>query len=141
MLPAAMEMLDGTMVRVVEEAFHLGIDTSAQAMVLTELDWIDELLDGELAELVEIHRRHHAMSVRTSADAETRASLWKARKGASPRIGRISHSYCTQDACVPRSALAGVLAEITRIGNKYGLTIPSALPRRRRERASDFSLR
>lgn len=126
MLPAAMEMLDGKMVRVVEDAFHLGLGGDAQALLLTELDGIDELLDGELAELVEIHRRHHAFDVQTSSDPHTREKLWKARKGAFAAIGRISHSYCTQDACVPRSALAGVLERIIEIGRKYGLTIPSA---------------
>jgi glycolate oxidase len=126
MLPAAMEMLDGTMVRVVDDAFGLNWPKETQALILTELDGIDELLDRELAELVEIHRRHHAMDVQTSSDPETRQKLWKARKGAFAAIGRVSHSYCTQDACVPRSALAGVVAEIQRIGQKYGLTIPSA---------------
>ena len=126
MLPAAMEMLDGKMVKVVEDAFHLGLNKDARALVLTELDGIDALLDEELAELVEIHTRHNAMEVRTSSDLQTREKLWKARKGAFAAIGRISHSYCTQDACVPRSALAGVLARIDEIGRKYGLTIPSA---------------
>jgi len=126
MLPAAMEMLDGKMVRVVEDAFNLGLDKNAQALVLTELDGIDALLDEELAELVAIHRRNHAIDVKTSSDAQTREKLWKARKGAFAAIGRISHSYCTQDACVPRSKLALVLARIDEIGKKYGLQIPSA---------------
>jgi glycolate oxidase len=126
MLPAAMEMLDGTMVRVVEDAFHLGLGKEARALVLTELDGIDALLDAEMAELVEIHQRQHAIDVRTSGDPQTREKLWKARKGAFAAIGRISHSYCTQDACVPRSKLASVLERIDEIGRKYGLTIPSA---------------
>src|SRR5262249_33659787 len=37
--------------------------------------------------------------------------------------GRVSKSYCTQDACVPRSRLAEVLAKIDEIGKSYGLTI------------------
>jgi glycolate oxidase len=126
MLPAAMEMLDGTMVRVVDDAFGFGWPKEAQALILTELDGIDELLDAQLKLLVEIHTRQGAIGVQTSSDPEQRQKLWKARKGAFAAIGRISHSYCTQDACVPRSALAGVVAEIDRIGKKYGLTIPSA---------------
>ena len=50
MLPAAMEMLDGQMVRVVEEAFGFGFPAEAQALLLTEIDGIDELLDAELAD-------------------------------------------------------------------------------------------
>jgi glycolate oxidase len=119
-------MLDGTMVRVVDEAFDFGWDKRTRALVLTELDGVDALLDREMDEVVEIHRKHNAIDVQTTADPATRDKLWKARKGAFAAIGRISHSYCTQDACVPRSALAGVLARIDEIGRKYGLTIPSA---------------
>src|SRR5262249_27764776 len=38
-------------------------------------------------------------------------------------IGRISMSYCTQDACVPRSMLAEVLTRIDQIGKEHGLAI------------------
>jgi glycolate oxidase len=58
-----------------------------------------------------------------SSDAARRAALWKARKSAFGAIGRISHSYCTQDACVPRSTLASVLQKIDDIGKEYGLQI------------------
>jgi len=122
-LPAAMEMLDGKMVEIVEAAFHLGFPKEAQALILTEIDGIDELLDAQMDEIVEIHRKNHAFSIQTSSDAAARAKLWKARKGAFGAIGRISPSYCTQDACVPRSMLASVLARIDEIGKEYGLQI------------------
>jgi len=123
MLPAAMEMLDGRMVQVIEDAFHFGFPKEARALVLTEIDGSDPLLDAQMAQVVEISRRHNAMSIETSADAEKRAKLWKARKSAFGAIGRISHSYCTQDACVPRSTLAGVLETIDKIGREFGLQI------------------
>jgi glycolate oxidase len=122
-LPAAMEMLDGQMVRVIEQAFGLGLPAGAGALILTEIEGIDELLDGPLQTIVRIHRRHDAMSVQTSGDPATRAQLWKARKGAFGAIGRISHSYCTQDACIPRSKLTQVLTRIDQIGREHGLII------------------
>jgi glycolate oxidase len=123
LLPAAMEMMDGKMVHVVEEAFHLGIPPKAQALLLTEIDGINELLDADLQTLVDIHRKHNAISIQTSSDAATREKLWRARKGAFGAIGRISHSYCTQDACVPRSKLREVLERIHQIGREHGLEI------------------
>ncbi|MDB5174840.1 MAG: linked oxidase domain protein [Phycisphaerales bacterium] len=123
MLPAAMEMLDGRMVKVIEDAFHFGFPPEAQALVLTEIDGIEPLLDGQMNDVAGIFRRHCALSVEVSADAATRAKLWKARKSAFGAIGRISNSYCTQDACVPRSMLAAVLARIGEIGREYGLDI------------------
>jgi glycolate oxidase len=122
-LPAAMEMMDGTMIKLVEDAFHFGFPPTAQALVLIEIDGIDALLDAQLDDIVQICRRNNAASTELSKDPDRRAALWKARKGAFGAIGRVSHSYCTQDACVPRSMLAQVLTKIDQIGREYGLSI------------------
>jgi glycolate oxidase len=122
-LPAAMEMMDGSMIQLVESAFHLGFPADARALLLTEIDGIADLLDGQAQQLIDISNKHHATSVQSSGDPDTRAKLWKARKGAFGAIGRVSHSYCTQDACVPRSMLAGVLQRIDEIGKAHGLQI------------------
>ncbi|HSI36871.1 MAG TPA: FAD-linked oxidase C-terminal domain-containing protein, partial [Tepidisphaeraceae bacterium] len=122
-LPAAMEMMDGTMIRIVEDAFHFGFPPTAQALVLIEIDGIDALLDEQLDDVIAICTRHHATSVEKSSDPARRAALWKARKGAFGAIGRVSHSYCTQDACVPRSTLAQVLERIDQIGKEHGIAI------------------
>ena len=126
MLPAAMEMMDGAMVAAVEDAFHFGFPREAQAMLLIELDGIDELLDGQLDALLAICRQNNVVTVDHSRDPARRAALWKARKSAFGAIGRISHSYCTQDACIPRSRLAEVVTRISEIGREFGLQIPSA---------------
>lgn len=123
LLPAAMEMMDGQMVRVVEEAFAFGLPANAEALLLTEIDGIDELLDEQARQIVEIHRKYNAITVQSSGDAARREYLWKVRKGAFGAIGRISQSYCTQDACVPRSKLVEVLRRIDEIGREHGLRI------------------
>ena len=122
-LPAAMEMLDGRMVQIIEDTFHFGFPRDAQALILTEIDGIDQLLDEQMNELVSLMKKNHAFGIETSSDAATRAKLWKARKAAFGAIGRISPSYCTQDACVPRSMLAQVLAKVDEIGREHGLQI------------------
>ena len=79
-LPAAMEMLDGKMITVIEDAFHFGFPRNAQALILCEIDGIDTLLDEQMNEIVLIMKHRHATGVQTSADAETRAKLWKAQE-------------------------------------------------------------
>jgi glycolate oxidase len=123
MLPAAMEMLDGRMIELIESNFHFGFPADAQALVLTEIDGIEALLDGQMQDVIDTCKRHNAISIESSADPAKRAKLWKARKSAFGAIGKISPSYCTQDACVPRSKLGEVLAEVDRIGKRYGLAI------------------
>jgi glycolate oxidase len=123
MLPAAMELLDGRMIEIIESIYHFGLPKGAQAMILTEIDGVDALLDAQMQDIIDISKKHSALSIELSADAATRGKLWKARKSAFGAIGKISPSYCTQDACVPRSKLGEVLAEVDKIGKKYGLQI------------------
>ncbi len=122
-LPAAMEMLDGNLVQTIEDAFHFGFSRTAQVLLLIEIDGIPDLVDAQLQDILDICKKYSPITVEVSDSPERRAALWKARKSAFGAIGRISHSYCTQDACVPRSKLAQVLAEIDRIGKSYGLQI------------------
>ena len=118
-----MEMMDGAMVRVVEEAFSFGFPPDAQALVLIELDGPDAALQEQVQQVETICRAAGCHSIESSADPKRRADLWSARKRAFGAIGRISTGYCTQDACVPRSKLAEVLGSIERIGRRYGLRI------------------
>jgi glycolate oxidase len=123
MLPAAMEMLDGAMVQILEDSYHFGFPKEAQALVLTEIDGIDELLDGQMQKIIEFSKANNAFSVMGTADAASRAKLWKARKSAFGAVGKVSPSYCTQDACVPRSTLEAVLAKVAEIGKQYNIPI------------------
>ncbi len=82
MLPAAMEMMDGRMVQVVEDAYHFGFPPEAQALILTEIDGIPDLLDAQAADVEAIFRQHNAFGIQTSGDPARRAMLWKARKQA-----------------------------------------------------------
>jgi glycolate oxidase len=123
LLPAAIEMMDSTMIRIVEDAFHFGFSREAQALLLIEIDGINELLDAQMEQVIETCNRNSAMNVEFSKDPNRRAALWKARKSAFGAIGRVSQSYCTQDACVPRSRLADVLEKIYEIGREHGISI------------------
>ncbi len=124
-VPTSMEMMDGRMIRVVEDAFHYGFPTHAQAMLLIEIDGVDQVLDDQLAQIVRTARENRAFDVQHCSDPRKRAELWSARKKAFGAIGRISHGYCTQDACVPRSKLPEAMAHINALGDKYGMPITS----------------
>jgi len=122
-IPTSMEMVDGAMVKVIEDAFHFGFPANAEAMLLIEIDGVEAILDDQLATIKDVCRTNHASDIESCSDPKRRAELWSARKRAFGAIGRISHSYCTQDACVPRSKLPEVLERVGEIGEEYGLTI------------------
>ncbi len=125
-IPTSMEMMDGQMIQIVEDAFHYGFPTSAQALLLIEIDGVDLLLDEQLGQILEICRANKAFETKQCADARQRAELWSARKRAFGAIGRVSPSYCTQDACIPRSKLPEAMRRINEIGERHGLRLSSA---------------
>ncbi len=122
-VPTSMEMMDGGMIRVVEDAFHFGFPRTAEALLLIEIDGVEEALDEQIEVIASRCLEHGATELQRCADPGRRAELWSARKKAFGAIGRISRSYCTQDACVPRSMLPEVMEEIARIGERYRITI------------------
>ena len=122
-VPISMEMLDGEMIRVVEEAFQYGFPVDARAVLLIEIDGMDSVIDHELERVIGICRDHGVRQIEHCSDDVRRTELWSVRKRAFGAIGRISRSYCTQDACVPRSKLAEAVKRIVEIGKDFGLQI------------------
>ena len=122
-LPTSMEIMDGSMIRIVESAFHFGFPVDAEALLLIEIDGIDQVLDEQLDQILKIARSNGAASVEGCSDPKRRDELWSARKKAFGAVGRVSHSYCTQDACVPRSKLPEVMEQIGRIAQEHGIQV------------------
>lgn len=121
--PAAIEMLDGVMLRMVEEATHAGFPMDAEAVLLIELEGIQEAVAEQLELVKAVCNECRAREVRVARSAEERALLWKGRKNAFGAVGRVSPTYYVQDGVVPRTRIADTLRHIYRVSEKYGLTI------------------
>jgi glycolate oxidase len=121
--PVAVEMLDGEMLRMVEEATHAGYPMDAQAVLLIEMEGLAEAVEEQVAEVKAACEACHCREFRLARDAAERDLLWKGRKNAFGAVGRASPFYYVQDGVVPRTKITETLMEIGRIGEKYGLRI------------------
>lgn len=122
-VPVAVEMLDGVMLRMVEEATHAGYPMDAAAVLLIELEGLRETVEEQVAQVREVCQTCRAREVRVAQTAEERELLWKGRKNAFGAVGRVSPFYYVQDGVVPRTQIAPALHVIGEVGRKYGLTI------------------
>ena len=122
-IPAAVEMLDGVMLRMVEEATHAGYPLDAAAVLLIELEGVREDVVEQLGQVEEVCGQNHAREVRVARDETERALLWKGRKNAFGAVGRVSPTYYVQDGVVPRTRIADTLKFIYSVADKYGLSI------------------
>ncbi|HXM42876.1 MAG TPA: FAD-linked oxidase C-terminal domain-containing protein [Bryobacteraceae bacterium] len=122
-VPVAVEMLDGVMLRMVEEATHAGFPIDAAAVLLIELEGLRENVEEQVEQIREVCQACRAREVRVARTPEERELLWKGRKNAFGAVGRVSPFYYVQDGVVPRTQIAPTLGVIADVGRKYGLTI------------------
>jgi glycolate oxidase len=122
-IPAAVEMLDGVMLRMVEEATHAGYPMDANAVLLIEIEGPAESVDEQVEQIARVCGDCRAREVRVAKSEEERALLWKGRKNAFGAVGRVSPTYYVQDGVVPRTRVADTLRFIYKVSERYGLTI------------------
>jgi glycolate oxidase len=121
--PVAVEMLDGVMLKMVEQATHAGYPLDAAAVLLIELEGMHEVVGEQVDQIREAAAACGAREVRLAKSSEERDLLWKGRKNAFGAVGRVSPTYYVQDGVVPRTKIAPTLHFIGEVGKKYGLTI------------------
>ncbi len=122
-IPIALEMLDGPMLRMVEAATHAGYPTDAAAVLLIEVEGLIESVEEEVERIREVCNASGAREFRVAQSAEERGLLWKGRKNAFGAIGRVTPTYYVQDGVVPRTQTARTLRAIEEIGKRYGIVI------------------
>jgi glycolate oxidase len=121
--PVAVEMLDGPMLRMVEEATHAGYPMDAAAVLLIELEGLSEVVDEQTTQIRDACSVCGAREFRVARTSEERDLLWKGRKNAFGAVGRMSPTYYVQDGVVPRTKIAPTLHFIGEVAKKYGFTI------------------
>lgn len=123
-VPAACELMDqGTILAVEASIYAAGYPQDAAAVLLVEVDGAPEAVADDGARVEQICREHGARSVRVAVDALDRARLWQGRKKAFGAMGRMAPNLAVQDAVVPRTRLAEILAGIASIATLHGIRV------------------
>jgi glycolate oxidase len=120
--PAALEFLDNTTIRSVEEYAHLGLPTTIESLLLIEVDGRNAEVEEDAAKIVEICKRHKALEIKIAGNEQEAVKLRTARKAAFSALARVRPTTILEDATVPRSEVAPMLEVINRIARANGLT-------------------
>jgi glycolate oxidase len=121
--PAALEMIDGFTLRAIEEATHAGYPMDSAAVLLIEIEGLQEAVEENAQHVESVCRENQVRQVRRAKSAEERELFWKGRKNAFGALGRISPSYYVQDGVIPRTRLPEMLEFIGQMEIKYAVKI------------------
>jgi glycolate oxidase len=124
LLPAALELLDRMSLQAVEDWKHLGLEADAEALLLAQVDSPGAAGDEEAAAMADAFRSAGATWAEQSTDEFEAEALFAARRLAYPALERLS-PVLTEDVCVPRSAVPGMLTRIGEIGARHHVRIAS----------------
>jgi len=122
-IPAGLEMMDRYAIQAAEAFVHAGYPEDAAAILLCELDGINEEVSEQILVVRALLKESGAVEVRTAKDDAERELMWKGRKAAFPAVGRLSPDYYCMDGTIPRKQLATVLKRITEWSQEYNLQV------------------
>jgi D-lactate dehydrogenase (cytochrome) len=123
LIPATMEMMDQTFVRIIEGYSHAGLPVDAAAVLIIEVDGYHESVSPQMDEIEQVLIASGVTDIRVAKTEEERALIWESRKSAAGSIARIAPSYHVVDGTVPRSKLAQCLKTITEICKDLDLPV------------------
>lgn len=123
-VPAALEFMDSGTIRVVESSIYAaGYPADAAAVLLIELDGLTPGVEADVEIVRDICISGGAREVKIAGNDAERLRLWQGRKKAFGAMGRMSPHLVVQDAVIPRTKIAEVLATISAIAAKHRITV------------------
>jgi glycolate oxidase len=121
-IPAALELVDGTCLRAVDEWQHLGLPHDANTLLLARVDEPGAVGDGLAERIAELFAAAGGTDVQRADDAAEADRLFQARRLAYPALERLG-PVLTEDICVPRGAVPEMLGRIQATALQNDVTI------------------
>ena len=121
-IPAALELVDGTCLRAVDEWQHLGLPHDVNTLLLARVDEPGAVGDALASRIAALFVAAGGTDVERADDAAEADRLFLARRLAYPALERLG-PVLTEDICVPRSAVPEMLSRIQRTAAKHDVTI------------------
>ena len=140
-IPAALEMIDNVVIRAVEKVIKAGFPMDAGAVLLIEVEGLEESTREEVSAIEEICKANKATLVRAADDPAERERLWAGRKSAFGALGKRGPQLLHSGRSGPPQQAAG--SDEENRGDIQPLPGPGRqrIPCRRRQPAPDNPVR
>ena len=114
-IPCTLEFMDNGTIRVVEDFAKIGLPTEAGALLLIQQDGSADQCERDITRVAEIAGEEGAFEVKLAKDAAEEAALMQARRTALSALARKKPTTILEDATVPRSKVAEMVAAINEV--------------------------
>ncbi len=118
--PSVMEIMDQAMLRIIEAAFPMDLDTDAACLLLMQSLPQEQPIEA----LAEVCTRHGASFVHQTDDPDEGEMLLETRRRGWPAAERLGKALLPEDVAVPRERLPELLEGIVEIAERNDVTVP-----------------
>jgi glycolate oxidase len=122
-LPVTLEFLDQVCIGAVEDYAHIGLDTSAGALLIFGQDGNPVVIEHDLERMAQACAAEGATSVRIAESPEAAAEVLEARRAALPSLSRLEPLTLLEDATVPRSRIAEMVEYVQEVAQRHKIKI------------------
>ena len=119
--PAALEFLDNTTIRCVEDYVHLGLPVNSDALLMIEVDGRRTEVEADAATIAALCKKGGASDIKVAQNESEAIRLRTARKAAFSALARVRPTTILEDATVPRSEVAPMIESIRSIAKEERL--------------------
>lgn len=122
-LPVALELMDSTVVELIERSHRIGLPTHAEGLLLIQVDGTQEMVQREAKRVAEFCKENGAVEVMVSRDPKDEERLWFARRSAFGVMARARPNCIVEDVTVPVSKLPTMVREIVSLARGHGVKV------------------
>ncbi len=122
-VPVALELMDSTVIRLIEESQKVGLPVEAEGLLLIQVDGSEENVMGEAQKVAGFCQENGAREVRVSQDPKDEELLWFARRSAFGVMARARPNCIVEDVTVPVSKLPAMVRSIVALAKARGVTV------------------
>ena len=120
-VPATLEVMDRLTVQAVEAFVHAGYPTTAEAVLLIEVDGPRDKTIPDGARVRALCEKNKGSDFRMAVDEREREKLWEGRRGAYAAMARLAPNVLVEDGVVPRTRLPEAVKKIRAIADRAHL--------------------
>lgn len=122
-LPVALELMDSTVISLIEQSHHIGLPLRAEGLLLIQVDGAKEMVAQEADRVAQFCRENGATEVTVSSSPKEEELLWFARRSAFGVMARARPNCIVEDVTVPVSRVPTMVREIVTLARKHKVTV------------------
>jgi glycolate oxidase len=122
-VPAKIELIDNWVINKFEDMMHIGLPREADAVLLFEVDGVQEAVEQETAKIAEIAHRCGAREVRIAKDADEANKYWMGRKAGFAAVYGAAATIIAEDVAVPRGRIPDLMRKCKELARRYDVEI------------------